>query len=126
MSKGTTTFGETGEAAHFVLTERCPLHYHDLADAIMAAGFVLIRATFANSRSMAVEDLYAILGVLPDAEDVVIAAACRALAPRYHPGRRSGVAMEAQRHMSAINKACSVLCDEAFRSAYDRTRTQWQ
>lgn len=75
---------------------------------------------------MAGEDLYAILGVLPDAEEVVIAAAYRALAQRYHPDRWNGDVMEAHRRMSAINKAYSVLRDKTLRSGYDRARTQSQ
>ena len=37
------------------------------------------------------KDYYRILGVLDDAEDIVIKAAYRALAQRYHPDRWQGV-----------------------------------
>ena len=36
------------------------------------------------------KDYYAILGVMPDAQDIVIKAAYRALAQRYHPDRFGG------------------------------------
>lgn len=87
---------------------------------------MLISSIFQKSELMAGEDLYAILGVLPDAEEVVIAAAYRALAQRYHPDRWNGDAMEAHRRMSAINQAYSVLRDKALRSGYDRARAQSQ
>ena len=68
---------------------------------------------------MADDDLYAVLGVLPDAEDVVITAAYRALAQRYHPDRWAGDPTEAHRRMSAINHAYSVLGDRNRRAEYD-------
>ena len=36
------------------------------------------------------KDYYSILGVMPDAQDIVIKAAYRALAQRYHPDRAGG------------------------------------
>ncbi len=67
-------------------------------------------------------DLYAVLGVLPDAEDIVIKAAYRALAQRYHPDKWTGNADEAQRRMSELNLAYGVLSDKAKRAEYDRTK----
>ena len=67
------------------------------------------------------EDLYRALGVLPDAEDIVVAAAYRALAQRYHPDRWQGDPAEAHRRMSDINYAYSILGDRTKRSEYDRT-----
>lgn len=67
-------------------------------------------------------DHYSTLGVLPSAEIVVIRAAYRALAQRYHPDRWSGDPAEAHRRMSAINEAFGVLNDEALRAKYDATR----
>jgi curved DNA-binding protein CbpA len=64
-------------------------------------------------------DYYAILGVTPQAEDVVIKAAFRALAQRYHPDKYSGSAEEAQRKMAEINEAYGVLSDPVKRKAYD-------
>ena len=67
-------------------------------------------------------DHYRTLGVLPTAEPVVIVAAYRALAQRYHPDRWSGDPAEAHRRMSAINEAYRVLSDPQLRSAYDAAR----
>ena len=64
-------------------------------------------------------DYYAILGVTPQAEDVVIKAAFRALAQRYHPDKYSGSADEAHRKMAEINEAYGVLSDPVKRKAYD-------
>ena len=69
------------------------------------------------------EDYYAVLGVLPDAEDVVIIAAYRALAQRYHPDRWSGDLGEGHRRMSEINQAYAELGDKTRRAAYDSVRT---
>ena len=73
-------------------------------------------------------DYYRTLGVLDDAEDIVIKAAYRALAQRYHPDRWAGNAAEATRRMSAINEAYAVLSDPEKRRAYDakRDKTQYQ
>lgn len=67
-------------------------------------------------------DYYAALGVLPHAEDVVIRAAYKALAQRYHPDRFSGLPEEANRRMAEINEAYSVLSDPAKRNEYDSFR----
>jgi len=67
-------------------------------------------------------DYYAVLGVLPNAEDVVIRAAYRALAQRYHPDRFTGSENEANRRMSEINEAYQVLSDPVMRSKYDDLR----
>jgi len=68
------------------------------------------------------KDYYAILGVLPTAEEVVIRAAFRALAQRYHPDRFEGDAQEANRKMTEINEAYSILSDVDKRKKYDRVR----
>ena len=68
---------------------------------------------------MADSDYYAVLGVLPSAEDVVIRAAYRALAQRYHPDRYVGEA-----RMKEINAAYAVLSDAEKRAAYDASRGQ--
>lgn len=67
------------------------------------------------------ENLYQTLGVLPDAEDVVITAAYRALAQKYHPDRYSGDPAEAHARMSAINHSYSILSDKLKRAEYDRS-----
>ncbi len=67
-------------------------------------------------------DYYAILGVHPTAEDVVIRAAYKALAQRYHPDRYAGSQDEAHRKMSELTKAYDVLADPVRRQKYDRRR----
>jgi curved DNA-binding protein CbpA len=61
---------------------------------------------------------YQILGVLPDAEDIVIKAAYRVLAQRYHPDKNAGDSAVASR-MAAINEAYATLSDPVKRAAYD-------
>lgn len=67
----------------------------------------------------ATKDYYAILGVLPTAEEVVIRAAYKALAQRYHPDRFQGAQPEAHRRMAEINEAYGVLSDPNRRKEYD-------
>ena len=70
------------------------------------------------------DDLYEILGVLPSAEDIVITAAYRVLAQRYHPDRWAGPPAEAHERMAAINRAYETLRDPARRAAYDGQRSK--
>ena len=70
------------------------------------------------------DDLYAVLGVLPDAEDVVVTAAYRALAQRYHPDKWQGDAAEAHERMSRINAAYAVLGNLVQRASYDRAQNR--
>ena len=72
------------------------------------------------------KDYYRNLGVLDDAEDVVIRAAYRALAQRYHPDKWQGDPAEATRRMAEINAAYAVLSDTEKRAAYDATRDKNQ
>ena len=65
------------------------------------------------------KDHYRILGVIQDAEDIVIKAAYRALAQRYHPDKWAGSPEDATMRMSEINKAFSVLSDQIKRKQYD-------
>jgi len=65
-------------------------------------------------------DCYAILGVSPAAEDVVIGAAYRALMRHYHPDTNPDP--EAQARARAITAAYSVLRDPAKRAEYDAQR----
>ena len=67
-------------------------------------------------------DYYAVLGVHPSAEDIVIRAAYKALAQRYHPDRFAGSKDEAHRRMSDLAKAYEVLADPVRRPKYDRRR----
>jgi hypothetical protein len=66
-------------------------------------------------------DQYRILGVMRDAEQVVITAAYRALASMYHPDRWKGDVNEATRKMAEINVAFGILGDPVKRRAYDQT-----
>lgn len=68
------------------------------------------------------EDLYAILGVSKDAEDVVIKAAWRALAQRYHPDKFVGSPEIAKERMLGFNRAFTVLSNPELRAEYDRER----
>jgi hypothetical protein len=68
------------------------------------------------------KDYYAVLGVLPDAEDIVIRAAYRALAQRYHPDHFAGMQDKAHARMSELNEAYAVLSDAEKRTAYDQLR----
>ena len=67
-------------------------------------------------------DYYAILGVSPTAEEVVIHAAYRALIRHYHPD--SNADPEAHERAGAITAAYAVLRDPAKRAAYDAGRTE--
>lgn len=68
------------------------------------------------------KDYYAILGVLRTAEDIVIRAAYKALAQRYHPDRFEGPKDEATRMMQELNEAYAVLSDPKQRKEYDALR----
>ena len=67
-------------------------------------------------------DFYQTLGVMPDAEQVVITAAYRALASRYHPDRWAGDKAEATRRMSEINAAYDAVGSPEKRANYDRLK----
>ena len=65
---------------------------------------------------------YAILGVLPEAEDIVIKAAYRALAQRYHPDRSASATKKDNAYMAELNQAYAVLSDADARMRYDQLR----
>ena len=65
-------------------------------------------------------DCYAILGVTPTAEDVVIGAAYRALMRHYHPDTNSDP--KAQARAQEVSAAYAILRDPAKRAEYDSTR----
>ena len=67
-------------------------------------------------------DLYAELGVTPQAEPEVIRAAFRALAQRYHPDRQAGPSALWADKMARLNQAYSVLSVPERRRAYDDSR----
>jgi DnaJ-class molecular chaperone len=62
---------------------------------------------------------YDILEVSPQAEDIVIRAAYRALAQRYHPDKSSDSKEAAAVRMRSIQEAYEVLSDPVRRVAYD-------
>lgn len=66
------------------------------------------------------KDYYAILGVVPTAEDFLIRAAYRALASEYHPDHFKGDSGYANRRMVDLNEAYSVLSDARRRADYDQ------
>ena len=68
------------------------------------------------------KDYYSVLGILPGAEQVVVIAAYRALASRYHPDRWQGDIAEATSRMAEINVAYSVIGDVEKRRAHDASR----
>jgi len=68
-------------------------------------------------------DYYAVLGVSPDAEDIVIKAAYRALAQRYHPDKNIADPAFSRKRMAEINEAYQVLGDPKLRNAYDLSRS---
>jgi curved DNA-binding protein CbpA len=68
------------------------------------------------------KDYYRVLGVLDDAEGIVIKAAYKALAQRYHPDKWVGGKDEATRRMSDINEAYNVLSNPEKRKEYDSSR----
>lgn len=67
------------------------------------------------------KNYYQILGVLDDAEDIVIRAAYKVLAQKYHPDKWSGSKEEATQRMSEINQAYGTLSDVNRRKSYDET-----
>lgn len=68
------------------------------------------------------KDFYYILGVLPTAEDIVIRAAYRALASRYHPDKSKSSGKAETQRMQEINEAYEVLSDQLRRAKYDEER----
>jgi len=62
---------------------------------------------------------YETLGISPQAEDIVIRAAYRALAQRYHPDKADEPKTQAALRMRAIQQAYQVLSNPASRAAYD-------
>ena len=68
------------------------------------------------------KNYYSILGVVPSAEAVVIRAAYRALALRYHPDTWRGDKAHADQMIRALNEAYEVLSNAGKRKAYDAAR----
>ena len=76
--------------------------------------------------SAASMNLYEILGVSPQAEDIVIRAAYRALAQRYHPDKADEPKEAAALRMRSIQEAYQVLSDSVSRVAYDASLSNAQ
>lgn len=70
------------------------------------------------------KDHYAILGVLPDAQDVVITAAYRALARQYHPDLSHGNPADSHKRMVEISSAYEVIGNATHRAKYDSDRSK--
>ncbi|UYY59869.1 J domain-containing protein [Sphingomonas sp. S2-65] len=67
-------------------------------------------------------DYYAVLGVSPMSDEVVIRAAFKALMLKYHPDTNKNA--DATQRAAAINEAFGVLGDSQRRAAYDASRAQ--
>ncbi len=65
-------------------------------------------------------DPYAVLQVLPNADQEVVHAAFKALALKYHPDRDA--TPRAAEKMAELNRAYALLRDERGRAAHDRSR----
>ncbi len=65
------------------------------------------------------ENLYAILGVAPNASDDEIKKVYRSLAMRYHPDRNQAPGAEAR--FKAVTKAYEILSDPARREEYNQS-----
>lgn len=67
---------------------------------------------------------YEVLGVTKDADEVVIRAAYKALAQKYHPDKSSNHIKNAESMMSQINQAYDTLSNSYKRSEYDKSLNQ--
>ena len=65
------------------------------------------------------ENLYAILGVAPNASDEEIKKVYRSLAMRYHPDRNGAPGAEAR--FKAVTKAYEILSDRSKREEYNQS-----
>ena len=65
------------------------------------------------------ENLYAVLGVAPNATDDEIKKVYRSLAMRYHPDRNDAPAAEVR--FKSVTKAYEILSDSAKRAEYDQS-----
>jgi formylglycine-generating enzyme required for sulfatase activity len=68
------------------------------------------------------KDYYAVLGVAESAEDVVIRAAYKVLAQKYHPDKNAHAAQSSTVAMAEITEAYRVLGDPIRRKEYDEFR----
>ncbi len=73
---------------------------------------------------MNTKDYYTILGVTASAEDVVIRAAYKALAQKYHPDKANNKPADSHSTMQEINEAYAILGNSAKRTQYDQFRSE--
>ncbi len=66
------------------------------------------------------KNYYAVLGLLPTAEQVVIKAAYKALAQRYHPDKFDGDPDVARVKMESLNEAYQALSNPSRRQVHDQ------
>ena len=67
---------------------------------------------------------YEVLGLLPQAEDVVVKAAYKALAQKFHPDKHKTNKEQYTELMARINSAFEVLGNKALRQKYDQLLEQ--
>ncbi|MGZ5017166.1 MAG: DnaJ domain-containing protein [Methylobacter sp.] len=72
------------------------------------------------------KNYYRVLGLADNAEDVVIRAAFKLLAHRYHPDKWLEEQATANRMMAEINEAYSTLSDPLLKAAYDHKRRAYE
>jgi curved DNA-binding protein CbpA len=68
------------------------------------------------------KDYYAILGIMPSADEAIIKAVYRALAKKWHPDTFVGDKQRAEGKLKEINEAYSVLSNPGSRADYDARR----
>ena len=68
------------------------------------------------------KDYYEVLGLLKEADDVVIKAAYKALAQKYHPDKHPDEKAEFNKIMGELNEAYAVLGFKTKRKEYDLKR----
>ena len=71
------------------------------------------------------KSFYETLGLIPSAEDVVIKAAFKALAQKYHPDKYKGDVKHALKLMIDFNEAYSALKTKTLRQAYDAKLSEY-
>ncbi len=69
------------------------------------------------------KDYYAILGILPSADEAIIKAVHRALAKKWHPDTFKGDKAFAETKMKEVNEAYDVLSKASSRAEYDARRS---
>jgi curved DNA-binding protein CbpA len=70
------------------------------------------------------KDYYAILGILPSAESLVIKAAHKAMLKVYHPDKFEGTKEEAHLKTVDINEAYRILSSKDTKDEYDKLRAE--